>query len=75
MTILEDVQNIIHKCSPQKICDDCIAEKLKMPNRQHANHKTRELATFSAYERFKNACNFCGGKKLVIKAKANGLQA
>ena len=32
------------RLAPDPICDDCITEKLGLSVRQHANHKTRELA-------------------------------
>jgi hypothetical protein len=35
---------LIRENWPMAICDDCIARRLRLRVRQHANHKTRELA-------------------------------
>lgn len=66
MTVLEDVEKLIVRISPEPICDDCIAEKLNLSIRQHANHKTRELAGENGYRRSKDICSICEGTKLVI---------
>lgn len=67
MTVLDDVGALITRLSPQAICDDCIAERLGLSVRQHANHKSRELAGAGGYERRKDICSLCGGEKLVIR--------
>ena len=43
MTVLSDVGDLIETMAPDAICDDCIAKRLKLSIRQHANQKTREL--------------------------------
>jgi SpoU rRNA methylase family enzyme len=68
MTVLDTVRDLVEAVSPSCICDDCIAQKLELSVRQHANHKTRELAEFSGFSRAKQRCSFCGGEKLSIKA-------
>jgi hypothetical protein len=67
MTVLDDVAAFIGRLSPDAVCDDCIAERLKLTVRQHANHKTRELAGSGGYERRKGPCSLCRGEKLVIR--------
>ncbi|CAM5418946.1 hypothetical protein ACFSUK_20485 [Sphingobium scionense] len=68
MTILDDVERFVSRLSPEPVCDDCIAEKLGLSVRQHANHKTRELAGSNGFERRKDPCSLCGGvTKLVIR--------
>jgi hypothetical protein len=67
MTVLEDVRRLIERLSPEPVCDDCIAERLDLSVRQHANHKTRELAGAGGFERSKDACTLCGAVKLVIR--------
>ncbi|MBT0958363.1 hypothetical protein IV417_13305 [Alphaproteobacteria bacterium KMM 3653] len=67
MTILEDVSDLIKQRSPSALCDDCIAEKLKLSVRQHANHKTRELAVMKGFDRRPDVCSSCGAEKLVIR--------
>jgi hypothetical protein len=66
MTILDQVKAFVARLSPDAVCDDCIAERLDFTVRQHANHKTRELAGTSGFERSKGPCILCGAEKLVI---------
>ena len=67
MTVLEQVREFLIKNSPMAICDDCIAEKLGLNIRQHANHKTRQLAVMSGFDRRKDTCGICGSTKKVIR--------
>lgn len=67
MTVLDDVRNLIARLAPEAVCDDCIAERLQLSVRQHANHKTRELAGTDGFERHKGQCSLCGCDKLVIR--------
>jgi hypothetical protein len=66
MTVLEDVARLITRLSPEPICDDCIAEKLGLSVRQHANIKTRALAGMNGFRRQKYPCSLCGADKLTI---------
>ena len=67
MTILDDVRAFVRRLSPDAVCDDCIADRLGLSVRQHANHKTRELAGTGGLERRKGSCSLCGSDKLVIR--------
>ena len=67
MSVLDDVERFVTRLSPEPVCDDCIAQKLGLSVRQHANHKSRELAGTNGYERRKDACSLCGETKLVIR--------
>jgi len=67
MTVLDQVRRLIERLSPEPICDDCISDKLSLTVRQHANHKTRELAGTRGFERRKDACVICASTKLVIR--------
>ncbi len=67
MPVLDDVRKLVSRLSPDPVCDDCIAEKLGLSVRQHANHKTRELAGSGGFERAKGRCSLCGADKLVIR--------
>lgn len=69
MTVLDDVRNLIARSAPEAVCDDCIAERLQLSVRQHANHKTRELAGVDGLERRKGPCSLCGSDKLVIRRR------
>ncbi len=70
-TVLGQVRGLIERLSPEPICDDCITEKLGLSVRQHANHKTRELAGTHGFERRLDPCAICGQPKKVIR-KASG---
>ena len=67
MTVLADVRSFIGRLAPDAVCDDCIADRLNLSVRQHANHKTRELAGSGGFERRKAPCSLCGAEKLVIR--------
>lgn len=67
VTVLDEVRALILRLSPDAVCDDCIADRLGLSVRQHANHKTRELAGTAGFERQKARCSLCGVDKLVIR--------
>jgi hypothetical protein len=67
MTVTDDVRALIDRLAPEPICDDCVAERLGLSVRQHANHKTRELAGSNGFERRKDICSMWFGEKLVIR--------
>lgn len=66
-TVYEQVKALIERLTPDPICDDCISEKLGLSVRQHANHKTRELAGVQGFERMLAPCALCGATKKVIR--------
>lgn len=66
---MDRVRGLIERLSPEPICDDCITERLGLSVRQHANHKTRELAGTQGFERRKEACSICGQDKIVIRKR------
>jgi hypothetical protein len=67
MTVRDDVADLVRQMAPHSICDDCIADKLRLSVRQHANHKSRELARSREFHREKDLCGSCGLLKLVIR--------
>lgn len=67
MTVRDDVGALITRLSPEPICDDCVASTLGLSVRQHASHKTRELAGSNGYERRNDICSLCGGRKMVTR--------
>lgn len=67
MTVLDKVRDLIIRCTPDAICDDCITDSLKLSVRQHANHKTRELANQVGFDRQKSECSVCGSNKKAIR--------
>jgi hypothetical protein len=66
VTVLQQVRALIIARTPQAICDDCIAAKLNLSVRQHANHKTRELEKLPRYDRRVQVCSVCGSEKKSI---------
>ena len=67
MSVLDDVRAFVTRLSPDPVCDDCIADRLSLSVRQHANHKSRELAGTDRFERKRDSCSLCGKEKLVIR--------
>lgn len=67
MTVLENVSALITRLSPSPVCEDCVAEKLGLSVRQHANHKTRELAGTDGFERRRDICSLRFSEKVVIR--------
>lgn len=68
MTVFEQVRSFIARLAPDAVCDDCIAEKLDLSVRQHANHKTRELSRTAGFERSRGQCSLCQSEKLVTRS-------
>jgi hypothetical protein len=66
MTVREDVETLVRGMAPHGICDDCITSKLGLTVRQHANHKTNELAHQPGFHRERDVCGVCRCTKLVI---------
>ena len=67
MTVLDDVRDLITRRNGDAICDDCIADRLKLSVRQHANRKTNILKNEAGFIRRKDRCPVCDGDKLVIR--------
>jgi hypothetical protein len=67
MTVFEQVRDLITRRSPAPVCDDCITDRLDLSVRQHANHKTRELAKKEGFDRRVDVCAICGSSKKVIR--------
>jgi hypothetical protein len=67
MTVLDQVRDLIIRRAPACVCDDCIADELHLSVRQHANHKTRELAKMRGFDRREGRCARCAGDKKVIR--------
>jgi hypothetical protein len=68
-TVLDRVRSLVERLAPAAICDDCISERLQLTLRQHANHKTRELAGTAGFKRSVGECSMCSlTKKVISKA-------
>lgn len=68
MTVLDRVRDFIVSRAPSATCDDCIADRLGLSVRQHANIKTRALAHSGGFDRQLGACGLCKSDKKVIRA-------
>lgn len=68
-TVLDRMRGLIERLAPEPVCDDCITEQLGPTVRQHANHKSRELAGRSGFERQLSACSLCGTGKKVFRLR------
>jgi len=66
-TVLDKVRSLVERLAPDPVCDDCITERLGLSVRQHANHKTRELAGSHGFERRRDVCALCSSTKVVIR--------
>lgn len=66
MTVKEQVSDLIKSKSPGPMCDDCIADALKLSVRQHANRKTIELGKAFGFKRNLGTCSICKNTKKVI---------
>jgi hypothetical protein len=65
-TAPDKVRAFVARLAPEPVCDDCIAERLELPARQHVSRQTRELAGSEGFVRAKRPCSLCGETKLVI---------
>lgn len=56
---------IAHSQGP--MCDDCIADRLTLKQRQQAQRVTRELGSGAEHVRRVGVCSDCGESKLVTR--------
>ena len=68
MLVIERVRQRIVRLAPAAACDDCLGNAVKVRPRQQVNHKTRELARLSVFDRRIGYCSLCElNTKLVIR--------
>jgi hypothetical protein len=70
--VTDNVRARVLQILPQAIYDDCIADKLQLSVRQHANHNTRELAGPATSSGERKYAAFTMAKK---KRHSEGLKA
>lgn len=63
----DDVEKLIIRLAPEPICDDCVADTLKLPDRDRAPRTTRELAGSNGFVRSRQTCAMCGMERVVIR--------
>ncbi|RUN78412.1 hypothetical protein EJC47_00600 [Sphingomonas sp. TF3] len=68
-TVLDMVRGFVERLSPEPVCDDCIAERLRLSDTSLANKKVRELAGSGGFEREQNICSLCGAPRIVTRRR------
>lgn len=71
IAFVDRVEALIHRITPESICDDCIVERLDLGALHRASHRTHELASKRGYERHQGECSLCGQDKAVIRGTTN----
>ena len=67
---LDQVRLLIERLAPAPVCDDCINERLGLPERNAATLATHLLAGTGGLERQKSRCALCSATKMIIRHKA-----
>ena len=67
---LDQVRLLIERLAPAPVCNDCINERLGLPERNAATFATHLLAGTARFERQKSKCALCGTTKMIIRQKA-----
>jgi hypothetical protein len=67
VTVLERVRDLLVRLAPNAACDTCIAIRLGLSLRQHANKITRALAKAGGFERRKGVCGICGQTRMATR--------
>lgn len=65
--VTDVIRKLIERLSPNPVCDDCIADKLELADRPEVRLATQELTASSQFERRRDTCSLCGGKKLTTR--------
>ncbi len=66
-TVLEMVRGFVERLSPEPVCDNCVAERLRLSDISLANKKVRELAGSGGFERTQSICSLCGAPRIVTR--------
>lgn len=66
-TVLDQVRALIERLAGEPICDDCVAEKLKLSSTSQANLAARGLTGMQGFERRNDICSLCGGDRKVTR--------
>ena len=61
------VRKLIERLTPEPVCDECIADRLDLADRQDAGIAANELAATSQFERRRDACTLCGITKATTR--------
>jgi hypothetical protein len=68
MTAAERVMEYLVRHRNTWLCDDCIADALKLPNRREIPVVTSAIGKGAGYRRLAGTCSACAGAKLATKA-------
>lgn len=66
-TVLDMVRGLVERLAGEPVCDECIAERLRLSATSAANKQTRELAGAGGFERINHVCSLCGAPRKVIR--------
>ena len=69
-TLFDQVKAFIERLAPQPVCDDCITDRLGLPERDLASHNANQLVGTAGFERRLDACSLCSIEKQVVRRKA-----
>jgi hypothetical protein len=61
------VRKLIERLAPDPVCDDCIADRLELADRQEAGIAANALVGTSQFERRRDACVLCGNTKSTTR--------
>jgi hypothetical protein len=62
----DKIAKFIERLAPDPVCDDCVAERLELPE-EDAGRAALELAATNAFERRRGACTLCGRAMLTTR--------
>lgn len=68
-SVLDEVRGLIERLSPERVCDEYVAERLQRSKIGQANKKTRELAGFHGFEQKLDVCSLCGAPRTEIRQR------
>ncbi|WP_447725984.1 hypothetical protein [Sphingomonas koreensis] len=65
--MIDTIRKLIERLAPDPVCDDCIADRLSLADRQAASIAANELTATTRFERRRDTCALCGTEKLTTR--------
>lgn len=65
--MIDPIRKLIERLAPNPVCDDCIADRLSLADRQEVGLAANELAATRQFERRRNVCTLCETEKLTTR--------
>ena len=66
--IAKDIDALLQARLPAALCDQCIAQALRLVDAHQAELRTERLAEMHGYQRVNGRCSTCGKQRMVIRA-------